>query len=125
MDTNPLSFVRNRARLYLRDVGNAVDAYHSHPGPKKTLLRYEDLRTRTLAEMRHALDELGISVLDKELRHAVEEHSWENIPEEDKGEGKFYRKASPGGWREDLTEEQVRVVEEITHPLLEEFYPEP
>ena len=123
VDANPLSFVRNRARLYLRDVGNAVDAYHSHPGPK-TLLRYEDLRARTLAEMRRALDELGISVLDEELRHAVAEHSWENIPEEEKGEGKFFRKASPGSWREDLTPEQAEIVEDITAPLLNQFYPE-
>jgi hypothetical protein len=54
----------------------------------------------------------------------VGKHSWENIPKEDKGEGKFYRKATPGGWREDLTPEQVRTVEEKTAPLLMEFYPD-
>ncbi|MGH3087179.1 MAG: hypothetical protein ACRDSJ_07665 [Rubrobacteraceae bacterium] len=42
---------------------------------------------------------------------------------ERKGEGKFYRKASPGGWREDLTKEQITIVEETTGSLLEEFYP--
>ncbi|MGH3144693.1 MAG: hypothetical protein ACRDTR_02720 [Rubrobacter sp.] len=44
------------------------------------------------------------------------------MPEDQKGEGKFYRKASPGGWRDDLTPEQVEVVEKITAPLLKEFY---
>ena len=39
-------------------------------------------------------------------------------------EGKVFRKATPGGWREDLTSEQVDVVERITAPLLDEFYPE-
>lgn len=61
---------------------------------------------------------------DEQLERAVEKRSWENIPEEEKGEGKFHRKATPGAWREDLTAEQARMVEEITAPLLEEFYPE-
>jgi hypothetical protein len=52
----------------------------------------------------------------------VEQHSWEKIPEENKGEGKFYRKATPEGWREDLTPEQARIVEKVTGPLLTEFY---
>ncbi|MDQ3567029.1 MAG: sulfotransferase domain-containing protein, partial [Actinomycetota bacterium] len=68
---------------------------------------------------------LGIPAEEKELARVVEKHSWENIPEEDKGEGKFYRKATPGGWREDLTAKQARIIEEITAPLLKEFYPEP
>jgi hypothetical protein len=53
----------------------------------------------------------------------VEEHSWENIPEREKGEGKFYRKATPGSWREDLTRRQAKAVERITAPLIEQFYP--
>jgi hypothetical protein len=58
----------------------------------------------------------------EKLARAVEKHSWEYIPEEEKGEGKFYRKATPGGWREDLTPEQAKIVEEITAPLLKELY---
>jgi hypothetical protein len=72
--------------------------------------------------MRHICSELGTEVDDGELKRAVSKHSWENVPETEKGEGKFYRKAKPGGWREDLTPEQARTVEEATRPLLEEFY---
>jgi len=73
--------------------------------------------------MERIYSSLGIPVDEAELSEAVKKYSWENIPEEEKGEGKFYRKAKPGGWREDLTPEQVKVVERITAPLLEEFYP--
>jgi hypothetical protein len=52
----------------------------------------------------------------------VEKNAWENIPEDLKGGGKFFRKASPGGWREDLTPEQAEMVEKITAPVLAEFY---
>jgi hypothetical protein len=56
------------------------------------------------------------------LAKVVESHAWENIPGERKGKGKFYRKANPGSWGEDLTYEQVQIVERITAPLIEEFY---
>lgn len=85
-------------------------------------MRYEDLRSDTLGAMRRLYAALDIDVDADELSRAVEKHAWENIPAEKKGEGKFFRKAAPGGWREDLTPRQVRIVEEITAPLLEEFY---
>ena len=116
-------YVKNRAIMYTRYVGNSKEAYEAHRGPK-VLVRYEELRADTLATMKRIYSELNIEVDEEELGRAVEKHSWENIPEEEKGEGKFHRKATPGGWREDLTAEQVGIVEEITAPLLKEFYPE-
>lgn len=121
-DTDPVAAVERRARTYLRDVGKAREAYASHPGPK-ALVRYEDLISDTLGTMRRMYESLGIPVDEGDLAGVVKKHSWENIPAEKKGEGKFYRKGAPGGWREDLTPEQARAVEEITAPLLREFYP--
>ena len=121
-DKDPDAYVRERAKTYLRNVGNAKEAYDLHEG-RKALVRYEDLRQDTLGTMRRIYSELGIPVEEGELIRAVRKHSWENIPEKEKGEGKFYRKAAPGGWREDLTLEQAKMVERITAPLLEELYP--
>jgi hypothetical protein len=122
-DNDPDTFVRNRSRKYLQHAGNAKKAYEAHRGPK-VLVRYEDLRTNTLETMKRIYSTLGISIDEGELARVVEKHSWENIPEEKKGEGKFYRKATPEGWREDLTPEQAKTVERITAPLLEELYPD-
>ena len=104
-------------------MGNAKMAYDAHTGPK-ALVRYEELRADTLGSMRRIYSTLGVTVNEEELARVVEEHSWENIPQEEKGEGKFYRKASPGSWREDLTPEQADMVEKVTAPLLKELYPE-
>jgi hypothetical protein len=60
---------------------------------------------------------------EAELAQVVEQHAWENVPDEKKGPDKEHRKAKPGGWKEDLTPEQARIVEEITAPVLDEFYP--
>ena len=122
VDKDPDAFVRGRAESYLQKIGLTKQAYEAHEGPK-TLVKYEELRADTLGIMRRIYSELGIPVDEEKLRRAVEEHAWENIPEEEKGEGKVFRKAMPGSWCEDLTPEQVRTVESITAPLLEEFYP--
>jgi Sulfotransferase family len=121
-DRKPKAFVGARARVYRRGVGKAKEAYDAHKGPK-VLIKYEDLVTDTLGTMRRIYAALGIGVDLDELIRAVNKHSWENIPEAEKGKGKLYRKAMPGGWKEDLTPEQVRTVERVTARLLEEFYP--
>ena len=121
-DKNPDNFVRNRSRKYLQHVGSAKKAYDAHCGPR-VLVRYEDLRADTLGTMKRIYSTLNIPVDEGELAWAVEKHSWENIPKEEKGGGKFYRKATPGGWSTDLTPEQAETVERMTAPLLKEFYP--
>ncbi len=116
------ALVESAATSYLQNVGNVREAYEVHKG-HKVFVRYEDLRLNTLESMKRIYSTLGITVDEGELARVVEKHSWEAIPEEEKGEGKFRRKAKPGGWQEDLTPEQAEVVERITAPLLKEFYP--
>jgi hypothetical protein len=121
-DNQPDVWVRRRVQNYVRHAGKARDAYEAHKGPK-VLIRYEELRDDTLGTMERLYSTLGIQVRGEELARAVEKHAWENIPEKEKGQGKFYRKAKPGGWREDLTPGQVEIVEQVSAPLLKEFYP--
>jgi hypothetical protein len=121
-DNQPDIWVRRRAQNYVRHAGKARDAYEAHKGPK-VLIRYEELRDDTLGTLERLYSTLGIEVGRGDLALAVEKHAWENIPENEKGQGKFYRKATPGSWREDLTPGQVEIVEQVSAPLLKEFYP--
>ena len=120
---DPDAFAEGRAKNYLEGMGKAKEAYDAHRGPK-ALVKYEDLRADALGTMKRMYSELGVGVDEGELGRVVEKHSWENIPEEKKGEGKFYRKASPGGWKDDLTPEQAEIVERVTAPLLDQLYPQ-
>ncbi|MDQ3499342.1 MAG: sulfotransferase [Actinomycetota bacterium] len=117
------TYARMRANSYVQQIEKTRQAYKAHEG-RKVMVRYEDLRADTLKTMRRVYAGLEIPVDEAELALSVEKHSWENIPDEEKGEGKKRRKAKPGGWREDLTPKQVEIVEDITAPLLEEFYPD-
>ena len=117
-------FVEQLAKNYATNINAVKEAYDHHPESARVLVRYEDLRESPLEQVTRICGSLGIAVDGTQLEQAVEKHSWENLPAEEKGQGKFHRKAKPGGWREDLTPEQARMVERITAPLLDEFYPE-
>ncbi len=82
-------------------------AYEAHDGPK-AMVRYEDLVANTLGGMRRVCSGLGIAVDEGELAWVVGKHAWEIVPEREKGAGKFRRKATPGGWAEDLSPELAR-----------------
>lgn len=120
-DDDPDAFVEGRANFYAANVGSAMRAYDTHPGPK-AILRYEDLRENTLAAMRRLYAEMKVPVEEETLAKAVEKHAWENIPEGQKGEGTFNRKGKAGAWKEDLSTGQVEIVERVTAPMIEEFY---
>ncbi|HEX6709150.1 MAG TPA: sulfotransferase [Rubrobacter sp.] len=122
-DRRPDAFVKSQARRYVQLIDLAQQAYDSHNG-RKVLVRYEDLRAEPLETMRRIYASLEIPVEEWDLARVVEKHAWENIPDRKKGSGKFYRKGSPGGWAEDLTPEQVEIVEGITAPILDRYYAE-
>jgi hypothetical protein len=121
-DSDPEGFLKQKAEKCLRDLLKAKEAYEAHQGPK-ALVRYEELRADAVGSMRHLCSELGMEVEEEDLTRVVEARAWEALPEEKRGEGKFYRKAKPGSWREDLIPEQAKIVESVTAPLLDEFYP--
>ena len=120
-DRKPEAFARMKTRAYMRGVGAARRAFEVHGG-KKALVRYEDLVADTPAAMRRLYSDLGIRGDERLLSRAVARHSWGSVPEEEKGTGKFYRKGTPGGWREDLTPGQAAIVEEMAAPIIREFY---
>jgi hypothetical protein len=114
-------FIQAQAGNYLRDIELSEQAYDAHEG-RKVLVRYEDLRADTLGTMKRIYSALEIPVDEADLVRAIEKYAWENIPEEEKGPGKIRRKASSGGWREDLTPEQIAIVEREAAPILDRFY---
>lgn len=122
-DRKPEAFVRLRSRTYMQGVGAALRAFEAHAG-KKSLVRYEDLVADTPSAMRRVYTDLGIPADGRGLDRIVVKHSWENVPKEEKGSGKFYRKGTPGGWREDLTPDQAAIVEEMAAPIIARFYAE-
>jgi hypothetical protein len=122
-DVDPNTAVVQWARTYSKNLGGARQAFETHQG-RKVLVHYEDMRARPLDTLQRVYARLDILFDKGALEESVEKHRWEVIPMQERGQGKKYRKATPGAWREDLTPEQARMVEDLTAPLLKEFYPE-
>lgn len=121
-DSDPDGFVRQWSSGYLVTMARSEEAYEAHYGPK-VLVRYEDLRSDALGTLRRIYSGLGISVDEEDLTRVVEKHDWDNVPQSEKGENKPRRKATPGGWKQDLTPDQARLVEQTTAPILDRYYP--
>ena len=113
-------YLRALSRQYVRQMGNGKKAFDEHEG-RKVMVRYDDLRTQTLDTMRDLCAALDLPFTEQRLAEVVEKHSFEKIPQRERGEGKFYRRATSGGWKDDLTPEQAKIVEDIAAPLIEEF----
>ena len=109
------------AEDYLKVVSQVQKAYESHPG-KKAIIRYEDLRYDTINVLKAMYDALKVEADEAQIEAAVVKHSWTRLPEEKKGKDKFFRKAQPGSWREDLSPEQIKLIEDITGPILSKYY---
>jgi hypothetical protein len=116
-DSGRLDFARRSALKWLWRTEVTEAAFAAHPGPKH-LLRYEDLRADPLPRVRAVLDWLGLALADADLERTVARHSFEEIPAELRGDDQFARSASPGAWREGLSEEERAEVERLIGPKL-------
>jgi hypothetical protein len=112
---------RRLADDYLKVVSKVQEAYEAHPG-EKALVRYEDLRYDTVGAMKAMYEALEVEADEAQLEAAVAKHSWARIPESEKGKDKFFRKAQPGSWRDDLSPGQVKLIEHVTGSIISKYY---
>ena len=117
---NP-AHVRKLARKYLNNLQMAKQALRRSPGAQNAgALRGPEGRHSRSHET------LVLGSCDGGGRHPARASRGEVCLGEHtrghEGRRQIFRKASPGGWSEDLTPEQAEMVERITAPVLAEFY---
>jgi hypothetical protein len=104
-----LEFVEGSAYKWLWRTQVVEEAFARHPGAKYQL-RYEELRAQPEKELRGILEWLGLPSQGRDIESWVARHRFEEIPEAERGPDKFFRSATPGGWRQGLSaDEQERV----------------
>jgi hypothetical protein len=104
-----LRFVQQSAHKWLWRTSVVQEAFAAHPGPK-LLVRYEDLRREPCEQVQRIFEWIGVNASEPWLADLVERLSFEQIPDEQRGPKQFSRVATPGHWRESLTEEEQAVV---------------
>lgn len=118
---NRLQFIERYAKTWVTLMQVLMQTYHNHAPNLRILIRYEDLRQNTLEELQKIYQFLQINIKKNELENIVRCYSFENIPSELKGQGKFRRFATPGKWKENFSEEEKAMMEKIMGSTLREY----
>ncbi len=94
------------------------------------VIRYEDLRTDAARELGPVFRAIGLECTDDELELAVEQARFERLREREAERGfhevspateRFFRSGRAGGWRDELTDDQVAAIEADHEELMVEF----
>ena len=76
------------------------------------------MRTNTLEKLREIYHFIDVKVSEEELNHIGNKYDFNKIPENQKGSGKVTRTASPGKWKENFSEEEQKIMNEIMEETL-------
>ncbi|HEX9079145.1 MAG TPA: sulfotransferase domain-containing protein [Desulfuromonadaceae bacterium] len=97
-----------------------VESWMDHPPFPVCLIRYEDMKLRTLETFTNAVRFAGLPHVHEQIRKALDFSSFDNVQKQECAEGfreknpasvRFFRKGEIGSWREELTDGQAaRVV---------------
>ncbi|HET9733602.1 MAG TPA: sulfotransferase [Acidimicrobiales bacterium] len=112
-----LRLIRHEAQRWSARTEIVAGAFDRHPAERRLLVRYEDLLSDTTKVLLAVYSWLNVDP-PAELSQRVAANSFGAIPASAKGSGKFQRAATPGLWRENLSQEEQDCCNEIMGPML-------
>lgn len=107
-----LSFIEEQAHLWVARTRVVQRAFDAHEAALRQAVRYEEMRQDTLTTLRSLYRWLELDE-PADLDEVVARRSFEALPAEHTGAGRFARAATPGLWRDNLTEDEQRLVNEV------------
>jgi Sulfotransferase family len=116
-----LEWVRRTAHTWVGDMKTIERAYDSHPEELRWRIGYEELRRSPEETLGPLARWLGMGWDAARLAEAIESHSFERVPDAAKGPTSFFRSASPGAWKRNLTAEEQEIALEVMGPQLAEL----
>jgi hypothetical protein len=116
-----LEFVSQHANLWVRRTMATQRAFEMLPDEQRLLVRYEELLADTAGQLRRIFDWLGLQVDKRAVLEVVRRYAFKSVPDERRGRGRDMRAATPGLWRQNLTAEERRTMDEIMGPKLAEL----
>jgi peptidoglycan/xylan/chitin deacetylase (PgdA/CDA1 family) len=114
-------FINRRARTWLGDVVSIERAFEAHPPELRRMVRYEDLLAAPAANLRPLVEWMGLRRSERWLDRAIEANAFESIAPERKGPTKFFRSATPGAWRRNMSQEEAATLETVMGDKLREL----
>ncbi len=102
--------IRLFSHSWTQSIESVFESFQKHDSKLKILVKYEDLLTNTLAELRKIYDFLQINVDDRELKKIIEKYDFNKIPSKKRGPGKFFRSAKVGGYKDNFSEKEQEIM---------------
>jgi hypothetical protein len=116
-----LEFVRRWARSWVGDMASIERAFAAHPAALRRMVRYEDLLASPAEHVGPLAAWLGLDRDKRWLEETVEANAFDSIAPEQKGPKKFFRSATPGAWRQNMTDEEATTLESVMGDQLREL----
>ena len=120
-----LAFLRWQASVWLYRTEAVERAFAAHDPSRRRMIRYEELRDDPERIVEGLCGDLGITTTPERVAEIVAEHSFEEVPESDRGDGERIRRAEPGSWRRNLSTAERAALNKIIGPKLRELGYEP
>lgn len=120
-DSRRTETVRRESLLWAARTRAVERAYRAHPAQLRLIVRYEELLQDPSTVLARIDDWLGLERSEADRDEAIRSNEFGLLPEQERGPGKQFRAASPGRWRENLSQEEQRVMEEIMGSKLREL----
>jgi len=114
-------FIEQRANYWNIQMENLLRAYENHREDSRYMVKYEELRKNPSSILNEIYGFLGIKITEEELYNLVDRHSFEKIPTDQKGKGKFTRSATPGKWQENFNDSEKKIMNDIMFQTLEKL----
>ena len=115
------SEIKRHADAWVRVTNTVWQAYENHNPKLRLLVKYEDLNKNTVEKLHKIYQFLEINISDEDVKSIVDKYAFENIPNSEKGSGKFFRSAKPGSWRQNFKEKEQELMNTIMGETLSEF----
>ena len=111
-ETN-MDWVREQCQRWAARIDVCTRAFEDHDPELCRQVHYENLRADTPGTLTPLLEWLDLPAGEARVGNVVGRHAFEALPDRRKGPGKHRRSATPGKWRERLTQEEQEVAQEI------------
>jgi hypothetical protein len=113
-------FVVRSAQKWLWRTQVVQDAMRVHEGPTR-ILKYEELLAEPATHLAQLFDWLEQPLDSGSLERILDKHAFDRVPQERRGPDKFFRAATPGLWRQNLTAEEQASLSQLLDPKLREL----
>lgn len=113
--------VRVWAQGWLHNTSKVQQAFAQHAPERRFAIRYEQLLADPLPTLGGLLRWAGLETSEDRLHEFVSRESFSTIPPEERGQGKFFRAATPGLWRENLSAAEQELMTELIGEKLDEL----